>query len=202
MLLIGTDNPANTAEWAISHLLNNQIVYKKAIAEIDTHVGTDRLIQESDLACLPYLNCIVNEVLRLNPGSPLLIPHEAREEVLLEGYVIPRGTMLLVNAYQIHRDPQTWDDPTKFKPERFEGKEEGNWMIPFGMGRRKCPGEELARREVGIILGCLIQYFDWERIDNELINLSEGSGLTLPKAIPVEALYRPRQVMLKALPEF
>jgi cytochrome P450 len=201
-LLTGTDNPANTAEWALSHLLNNPGVYKKAIAEIDTQVGTNRLIRESDLASLPYLNCIVNEVLRLNPGSPLLVPHEAREEVLLGGYAIPRGTMLLVNAYQIHRDPKSWEDPMNFMPERFERRKEGNWMIPFGMGMRKCPGEELARHEVGIIIGSLIQCFDWERIDDELIDLREGSGLTLPKAVPVEALYRPRQVMLKTLCEF
>ncbi|KAJ1688254.1 hypothetical protein LUZ63_019644 [Rhynchospora breviuscula] len=200
LLQAGTDTSSNSVEWAMTLLLNNPQVLKKAAAEIDAHVGSERLIQESDMPNLPYLHCILNEVLRLYPGGPLLVPHQSRENVSLGGYEIPKGTMLLVNAYHIHRDPSLWDEPTKFKPERFERKAElAKWMIPFGMGRRRCPGEGLAIREVGLILGTLIQCFDWERIGEEFIDLTEGSGLTLPKAVPLEAMYRPRHAMLEVL---
>ncbi|KAF3327505.1 cytochrome P450 81E8-like protein [Carex littledalei] len=200
LLQAGTDTSSNTVEWAITLLLNNPDVLKKASAEIDAHVGTKRLVQESDMPNLTYLHCILNEVLRLYPGGPLLVPHESRENVSIGGYEIPQGTMLLVNAYHIHRDPSLWDEPTKFMPERFESDNaEAKKMIPFGMGRRRCPGEGLAIREVGLILGTFIQCFDWQRIGDELIDMGEGSGLTLPKAVPLEAMYHPRQVMMDVL---
>ncbi|XP_078165938.1 cytochrome P450 81Q32-like [Carex rostrata] len=201
LLQAGIDTIFNTTEWAITLLLNNPDVLKKASAEIDTHVGTKRLVEESDMPNLPYLHCIINEVLRLYPGGPLLVPHQSRENVSIGGYEIPQGTMLLVNAYHIHRDPSLWDEPTKFMPERFESgnAEAKKMMIPFGMGRRRCPGEDLAIREVGLILGTFIQCFDWQRIGDELIDTSEDSGLTLPKAVPLEAMYRPRQIMMDVL---
>ncbi|XP_078153471.1 (+)-piperitol/(+)-sesamin synthase CYP81Q1-like [Carex rostrata] len=200
ILLAGTDTTSNTVEWAMAILLNNPQVLKKAATEIDKHVGNERLIKESDMDQVPYLGCIMREVLRIYPGGPLLLPHESREDVTIGGYNIPRETMVLVNVYQIHRDPDIWEEPEKFKPERFENeKAEGKFMIPFGMGRRRCPGEGLAMREVGLILGTLIQCFDWERTTNELIDLTEGSGLTLPKAVPLEAMYRPREAMMKVL---
>ncbi|XP_078166135.1 (+)-piperitol/(+)-sesamin synthase CYP81Q2-like [Carex rostrata] len=200
MLLAGTDTTSNTVEWAMAILLNNPQVLKKAATEIDKHVRNERLIQESDMDQIPYLGCIMREVLRLYPGAPLLVPHESREDVTIGGYNIPRETMVLVNVYQIHRDPNIWEESEKFIPERFENrKAESNFMIPFGMGRRRCPGEGLAMREVGLILGTLIQCFDWDRTTNELIDLTEGSGLTLPKAVPLEAMYRPREGMMKVL---
>lgn len=200
LLQAGTDTSSNTVEWAITLLLNNPDVLKKASAEIDAHVGTERLVQESDMPNLPYLHCILNEVLRLYPGGPLLVPHQSRENVSIGGYEIPQGTMLLVNAYHIHRDPSLWDEPTKFMPERFEsGDAEAKKMLPFGMGRRRCPGEGLAIREVGLILGTFIQCFDWQRIGDELIDTTEASGLTLPKALPLEAMYRPRQPIMDLL---
>jgi cytochrome P450 len=200
MLQAGTDTSANTVEWAMARLLNNPKVLKKAAAEIDENVGNERLIKESDMTHLPYLQCILNEVLRLYPGGPLLGPHQSREDVTIGGYNIPCGTMVLVNAYQIHRDPGTWEQPLKFMPERFANRKMENlWMIPFGMGRRRCPGEGLAMRKVGLILGTLIQCFHWERIGDELVDLTEGSGLTFSKANPLEAMYRPRENMINVL---
>lgn len=109
--------------------------------------------------------------------------------------------MLLVNAYAIHRDPNLWEEPDKFKPERFDGgkSEEGFKMIPFGMGRRRCPGEGLALRVVGLALGSLIQCFDWERNGEEEMDMTEGAGLTMPKAKPLEAWCRPRQAKMEVL---
>lgn len=200
LLQAGTDTSSNTIEWAMSLLLNNEDALKKARAEIDVRVGNERLVEESDLSNLPYLQCVVTETLRLYPAGPLLVPHKSSHECVVAGYNIPQGAMLLVNAYYIHRDHKTWEEPAKFKPERFEnGIGEGKWMIPFGMGRRRCPGEGLAVREVGLALGTLIQCFEWKRVGKEVVDMTEGFGLTLPKAVPLEAMYSPRQAMVNVL---
>lgn len=185
-------------EWAFSLLLNHKHVLEKARDEIDIHVGTNRLVDESDMANLPYLLCIVNETLRMYPAGPLLVPHESSDDCVVAGYHVPRGTMLIVNQWAIHRDPNLWTDPEKFIPERFEGLEgkarDGFRFMPFGFGRRSCPGDGLAMRLVGLTLGLLIQCFDWERVSEEMVDMSEGPGLTMPKAQPLVAKCRPRQV--------
>ncbi|XP_038970367.1 cytochrome P450 81Q32-like [Phoenix dactylifera] len=200
LLAAGTDTSSDTVEWTLSLLLNNPQALKKAREEIDARVGKGRLLEEADFSNLPYLQCVITETLRLYPAAPLLLPHESSQECSVGGFHIPCGMMLLVNAYSIHRDPKVWEEPTRFMPERFEGgKGEGKLMIPFGMGRRRCPGEGLAVRVVGLALGALIQCFEWERTGKEEVDMTEGSGLTLPKAIPLEAMYRPRQSMLDTL---
>ncbi|CAA2973893.1 cytochrome P450 81F3-like, partial [Olea europaea subsp. europaea] len=103
--------------------------------------------------------------------------------------------MLLVNLWAIQNDPKIWDDSRKFKPERFEGLEatrDGFKLMPFGSGRRGCPGEGLAVRMVGLGLGSVIQCFDWERVGKELVDMAEGTGLTMPKAQPLIAKCTPR----------
>lgn len=107
----------------MSLLLNHPEVLEKARVELETHVGNDRLIDEEDLSKLPYLQCIISETFRLFPAAPMLVPHQSSDDCKIGGYDIPRGTMLLVNAWAIHRDPKVWDDPTSFMPERFEGVE-------------------------------------------------------------------------------
>ncbi|KAK3000598.1 hypothetical protein RJ639_021553 [Escallonia herrerae] len=180
----GTHTSALTMEWAMSLMLNHPEVLEKARKEIDSNIQPGHLLEDSDLAKVPYLRCIITETLRLFPVAPLLLPHLSSEDCVIEGYDIPRGTMLLVNAWAIQRDPNVWEDATMFKPERFEGTEagrEGFKFIPFGMGRRACPGAALAIRLVGLVLGTFIQCFEWERVGPELIDLEEGSGLTVPK---------------------
>lgn len=195
LLAAGTDTSSGTLEWALSLLLNNPRVLKKAQSEIDDHIGNDRLLDESDIAKLPYLNCIINETLRMYPPGPLLIPHESSNQCLVGGYRVPRSTMLLVNVWAIQNDPKNWEDAMEFKPERFEGikgNRDGFKLMSFGSGRRGCPGEGLAVRMVGLGLGSLIQCFDWERDGEELVDMSEGVGLTLPKATPLMAYCKPR----------
>ncbi|CAA0841006.1 cytochrome P450- family 81- subfamily D-polypeptide 5 [Striga hermonthica] len=196
MLLAGTDTSAVTVEWAMSALLNNPEKLHKARIEIDNVVGKDRLIKESDLSNLPYLQHVISETFRLFPAAPLLVPHEASSDCTIGGYHIPRGTILIVNAWAIHRDPKIWDDPTSFTPERFEAGEVGpTKLIPFGMGRRSCPGMGLAQRMVGLILGSLIQGFEWRRVDEALVDLAEGPGTSMPKVIPLEAMCKSRDVL-------
>ena len=110
--------------------------------------------------------------------------------------------MILVNAWAIQRDPAAWDAPDEFMPERFEdGKAEGRLLMPFGMGRRKCPGETLALRTIGLVLGTLIQCFDWDRVDGLEIDMTAAGGLTMPRAVPLEATCKPRAAMRDVLLE-
>ncbi|KAI3785437.1 hypothetical protein L1987_44555 [Smallanthus sonchifolius] len=198
LLTAGTDTSTATVEWAFSLLLNHKHVLQKARDEIDIHVGENRLVDEPDMANLPYLLCIVNETLRMYPPGPLLVPHESSDDCVVGGYHIPRGTMLLVNQWAIHHDPDLWADPEMFYPERFEGLEgrtrDGFRFMPFGSGRRSYPGEGLAVLMIGLTLGLLIQCFDWERISEEMVDMSEGPGLTMPKAQPLVAKCTPRPV--------
>lgn len=202
LFVTGTDTSRATMEWALSLLLNNPQVLEKARTEIDIQVGNGRLIDESDITDLPYLRCIINETLRMYPAAPLLAPRESSEDCTVGGFSIPRGTMLLVNMWGIQNDPKIWVEPGKFMPERFEGVEgsrDGFKFVPFGSGRRACPGEGLALRMAGLTLGSLIQCFDWERAGKEMVDMTEGSRLTLHKAQPLMAKCRPRPTMVNLL---
>ncbi|KAL6216662.1 hypothetical protein ACLB2K_009883 [Fragaria x ananassa] len=202
MLSAGTDTSAGTMEWGLALLLNNPEALAKAQTEIDVQIGQSRLIEEADLANLPYLHGIMNETLRMYPADPLLVPHESSQECTLGGYHVPRGTMLLVNIWAMHHDPKLWEQPEQFKPERFlTSKNEANGfkLLPFGTGRRGCPGEGLATRIIGLALGSLIQCFEWERSSDEMVNMSEGAGLTMPKAQALLAKCRPRPIMVALL---
>ncbi|OMO70595.1 Cytochrome P450 [Corchorus olitorius] len=200
----GSETSAVTLEWAMALLMNHPEVLQKVRAEIVSHVGHERLLNDSDLAKLPYLRCVVNETLRLYPPSPTLFPHCSSQDCEVGGYEIPKGTMLVVNAWAIHRDPSIWEDPTKFKPERFEGnlEEKVGKFLPFGLGRRACPGETMAIRLVLLALGAAIQCFDWERLGPEMVDKTPGVGLTIAKPRPLEALCSPRSELIKLLPNF
>ncbi|XP_078175996.1 cytochrome P450 81Q32-like isoform X2 [Carex rostrata] len=200
LLEAGTDTSSGTVEWAMSLLLNHPDAMLKAQDEISKVVGHGRILEDTDLPSLPYLQCIIKETLRLYPVAPLLVPHMSSSDCTVSGYHISCGTMLLVNLYSIHRDKSTWDKPNEFMPERFwAGKAGGKFLIPFGMGRRMCPDENLGMRMVGLALGTMIQCFEWERVGKEMVDMSEGSGLNMPKKLPLEALYRPSNSMVDVL---
>ncbi|KAK6156242.1 hypothetical protein DH2020_010490 [Rehmannia glutinosa] len=202
VIVAGTDTTILTIEWAMSVLLNHPHVLQKAKLELDSHVGHQRLLEEQDLSNLHYLRNIISETFRMFPAGPLVVPREASVDCEIGGYDVPRETILLVNAWAIQRDSEVWDEPTTFRPERFEGKEvETQMLMPFGMGRRACPGAGLGQRMVGLALGSLIQCFDWERVNMEEVDLTEGVGISMPKLKPLEVMCRPREIMLKILQE-
>ncbi|KAL5857622.1 hypothetical protein ACOSQ3_005080 [Xanthoceras sorbifolium] len=195
MLVAGTDTSAVTLEWAMSNLVNHPEVLKRARAEVDAQIGQERLMDEQDVSKLYYLQCIISETLRLYPVAPLLVPHMSFENCTVGGYDVPRDTILLVNAWAIHRDPKLWDDPNSFKPKKFEiGESEAGKMMPFGMGMRACPGVGLAQRVVGLTLGSLIQCFEWERVGEDKVDMTEGKGITMPKIQPLEVLCKARPI--------
>jgi cytochrome P450 len=200
LLQAGTDTSSNTIEWGMSLLLNNPHALAKAQHEIDTVVGRERLVEEADVPNLAYLRAIINETLRLHPVVPLDVPHESATECIIGGYRIPSGTTLMMNIHAIHRDPIMWKDPTEFRPERFEnGKAQGRWFLPFGMGRRKCPGEGLAIRMIALSLGAMIQCFEWERIGGNEVDMTEGPGIVMAKTVRLNVMYRPRPEMVPLL---
>ncbi|KAJ8453289.1 hypothetical protein Cgig2_008173 [Carnegiea gigantea] len=160
----------------------------------------DGLIEE----CRTKRDCrnIINETLRLFPSVPLLAPHEPSEDCTIAGYHVQRGTMVLINAWAIHRDPNLWEDHSSFRPERFEGVKGEAYrlkLMPFGLGRRACPGAPLAYRVVGLVLATLVQCLDWKKVSEESVDLVEGFGLSMPKATPLKAMFKARQSMINVL---
>ncbi|KAM7251568.1 hypothetical protein ACFE04_023451 [Oxalis oulophora] len=202
MIMAGTDTSTSTLEWAMANLLKHPYILRKVREELDSQLNQRKLIEEQDLYNLPYLQNIVSETLRLYPAGPLLLPHRSSSECTVGGYDIPRDAMLLVNAWAIHRDPKYWDDATSFKPERFESlnirEGEAYKFLPFGVGRRACPGASLANRMVGLALGSLIQCFDWERVNDKEIDMAETNGLSMYKAEPLEVRCKARSFLSNA----
>ncbi|XP_042493286.1 cytochrome P450 CYP82D47-like [Macadamia integrifolia] len=199
MILGGNDTTVVTFTWALSLLLNNPHVLKRAQDELDMHVGRDRQVDESDIIKLEYLQAIVKETLRLYPAAPLAAPHEAIEECTIAGFHVPVGTRILPNLYKIHRDPRVWLDPSKFKPERFltshvdvDLRGQHFELIPFGSGRRMCPGLSFALQVLHLGLARLLHEFEFANPSNSPVDMTESPGLTNIKATPLEVLLSPR----------
>eukprot|EP01018_Ginkgo_biloba_P006057 Gb_33145 [translate_table: standard] len=200
MITAGMDTTAITVEWAMAELVRNPRVQQKAHEELDRVIGKDRVINETDFAHLPYLQCITKEALRLHPPTPLMLPHKAIENVKIGGYDIPKGSNVHVNVWAIARDPAVWKDPVAFRPERFieedvDIKGHDYRLLPFGAGRRVCPGAQLGLNLVQSMLGHLLHHFIWappEGMKSEGIDLTESPGLVTFMAKPVEAFAIPR----------
>eukprot|EP00262_Sarcandra_glabra_P004766 TRINITY_DN16017_c0_g1_i1.p1 TRINITY_DN16017_c0_g1~~TRINITY_DN16017_c0_g1_i1.p1 ORF type:complete len:517 (+),score=39.99 TRINITY_DN16017_c0_g1_i1:202-1752(+) len=199
LILAGADTTAVTLTWAVSLLLNNSFALKKARDELDAHIGKERQVDESDIKNLVYLQAIVKETLRLYPAGPLALPHEAMEDCQIGGFNIPAGTRLLVNLWKLQRDPSVWVDPSEFRPERFltshvdvDVRGQHFQYIPFGSGRRSCPGISLALQVVHLTLARLLHGFCIEASGGVPVDMTEGVGLTMPKATPLEVLISPR----------
>ncbi|XP_012856169.1 PREDICTED: cytochrome P450 CYP82D47-like [Erythranthe guttata] len=190
-VILGLDTTSVYLTRLLSAVISNKEVMKLAQEEIDMKVGKQRWVQESDLNDLPYLYAVIKETLRLYPPLPLTLPHEASENCQLSGYLIPKGTQLFVNLWKLHRDPQFWPEPEKFMPERFlKGhNEDGVDFIPFGCGRRSCPGATFALRVVGFAMARLLHGFDFAAP----VCMDEGLfDITTAKANPVEMMVNPR----------
>eukprot|EP01018_Ginkgo_biloba_P017773 Gb_02188 [translate_table: standard] len=201
MIAAGTETSSLTIEWALAAVMKHPSVMRRAQNEIDSFVGCDRQVEESDLPKLKYLQAIVKETFRLYPVAPLLVPHQSTAPCTVGGYHIPAGTHLVVNAWALHRDSSVWERPLEFVPERFLEREEIDVkgkhfeMIPFGSGRRGCPGAALGLCIVQFSLARLIHSFQWSLPNGQSpqeLDMTEGRGLTMPRAIPLIALPKPR----------
>lgn len=193
-----SDTTTTTLTWAISLLLNNKPVLKKAQEELDLHIGTGRKVDESDIINLVYLQAIIKETLRLYPVAPI-IPREFMENCKIGGYHVPAGTRLLVNVWKIQRDPSFWTNPSAFQPERYitnhkdvDVRGQHYELLPFGSGRRSCPGASFALHALQLTLARFLHEFDLATPNDQPVDMTETPGTTLPKATPLEVLLSPR----------
>ncbi|OVA15437.1 Cytochrome P450 [Macleaya cordata] len=200
LIVGGSDTMMISLVWALSLLVNHPHVLRKAQDELDSHVGKERQVDESDIKNLIYFQAVVKETLRLCPPGPLLTPRESTEDCTIAGYHVPAGTRLLVNIWKIQRDPRVWSDPSKFQPDRFLTGSHANMdvrgqnfeLIPFGLGRRSCPGTNLALQVVRLTLARLIHGFEFKTPSNTPIDMTGSAGITNAKATPLDVLVTPR----------
>ncbi|CAK9275169.1 unnamed protein product [Sphagnum jensenii] len=203
MLAAGLDTSYVTLEWVMAELLRHPDIMQRAQKELDTIVGTNRLVTESDLQHLPYLQAILKETFRIHPPGPLMAPHRSIQPCQVEGYNLPINTQLFVNLWAIGRDPNIWEKPLEFDPDRFMQHPEidvhgHNFeLLPFGSGRRACPGRPLGILFAQIVLANLLQSFDWTLPPNlqeepMKLDMSETFCLTLKKTQGLCAKAQPR----------
>ncbi|XP_061341158.1 phenylacetaldehyde oxime monooxygenase CYP71AN24-like [Gastrolobium bilobum] len=194
MFLGGTDTTSTTIEWTIAELVKNPVTMKKAQEEVRRVVGNNPKLEDNDVNQMEYVKCVVKETLRLHPVAPLLAPRETTSSVKLGGYDIPDRTMVYVNAWAIQRDPRFWEMPEEFLPERFENSEvnfngQDFQFIPFGSGRRKCPGMTFGLASAEYMLANLLYWFDWKLPRDgatvQELDMSEKYGLTVNKKVPL-----------------
>lgn len=170
-----TETSSTTVEWAMAELFARPELMKRAQRELDTVVGLDRVVQESDIPDLPFLQAVVKETFRVHPPVPLGFPRESTALVESMGFEIPAETRIFYNIYAIQRDPAVYERPGEFLPDRFLEKNrdvshlsafDSYELLPFGPGRRMCPGYKLGNVVVHFILANLIHSYDWSgRVD-------------------------------------
>ncbi|RLM73113.1 hypothetical protein C2845_PM15G05350 [Panicum miliaceum] len=193
MFAAGTDTAYLVLEFAMAELM----LHPEAMAKLQHEVRSSSIpkgrnaINEDDLAGMTYLKAVIKETLRLHPPSPLLLPHLSSEDCDdVEGFRVPAGTTVLVNVWAIGRDPELWDAAEEFVPKRFvrnNGENEGVdfrgkdfQLLPFGSGRRMCPGMNFATATIEIMLANLVYHFDWDLPEGvEKVDMAEVPGLTV-----------------------
>ncbi|GLU04548.1 hypothetical protein SLE2022_216870 [Rubroshorea leprosula] len=168
VFVAGTDTSAAAVIWAMTFLLKHPGVMKKAQEEVRNLIGNRGIVDEDDIERLPYLKAVVKETFRLQTVVPLLVPRETIRSCNLGGYEIPAKTLVYVNAWAVGRDKEAWgSNPDAFRPERFLGisidyKGQDYELIPFGSGRRICPGMYMGAATVELALANLLYKFDWK----------------------------------------
>ncbi|XP_028781799.1 cytochrome P450 71A2-like isoform X2 [Neltuma alba] len=201
MFAAGTDTTYTVLEWTMAELLRHPNVMKKLQDEVRNVKGDkSHTLTEEDIDHMPYLRAVLKETLRLHPPIPLLVPRESMQEIKLLGHHIGAKTHVIVNAWAIARDPVHWDNPQEFKPERFlnssiDYKGLDFQLIPFGAGRRGCPGTQLAMALNELVIANVLYRFDWSLPKGEQgkdLDMCETVGLTAHKKMPLLGIALPR----------
>ncbi|XP_042446192.1 cytochrome P450 71A1-like isoform X2 [Zingiber officinale] len=190
MFTAGTDTTNTTIDWAMAELIRHPKTMAKAQEEIRQIVGWKEEVGEETVQGMPYLKAVIKETLRLHPPAPILFPRESMEDARVLGYHVPKGTRMVVNAWAIGRDPASWEEAEEFRPERFLNSKSFDFkgldfeFIPFGSGRRGCPGIDFAIVTTGLALATLLYHFDWELpegVKEEEMDMTESPGFSLKR---------------------
>jgi len=216
LLTGGTETAMYTTEWGIAELIRNPRVMKCAQTELEIVIGMNRIVEEADLRKLPYLQAVVKEILRLHPPVPLFLPHGSLDEVceVAGCYDIPPRTTVLVNIWAMGQDPSIWERPLEFYPERFlqqqqdsivdktvdateavDVKENTFQLLPFGSGKRVCPGRPMGNLVVELALARLLQGFNWglpNQQDPKTLDMTEKFGGVMHIAKPLHVRAYPK----------
>ncbi|XP_004446745.1 cytochrome P450 2J2-like [Dasypus novemcinctus] len=182
LFLAGTDTTSTTLRWALLYLAMNPEIQDKVQAELDSVISPLQQPSTTDRERLPYTNAVIHEVQRMANIIPLNVPREVSADTTVAGYYLPKGTTILTNLTGLHRDPAEWATPDTFNPEHF--LENGEFkkresFLPFSIGKRACPGEQLARLELFIFFTSLLQKFTFRPPNNEKLSLQFRLGVTI-----------------------
>ncbi|WVZ53905.1 hypothetical protein U9M48_004792 [Paspalum notatum var. saurae] len=189
MFAAGSETSSTTLNWCMTELVRSPAAMARAQSEVrDTFKGKNT-ITEDDIEGLSYLKLVIKEALRLHTPAPLLVPRMCREACRIMGYDVPKGMVVFVNMWAICRDPKYWDDPEEFRPERFESTDidyKGTHFefLPFGAGRRICPGINLGLGNIELALASLLYHFDWklpDGIEPQDVDVREAPGIVASK---------------------
>ncbi|XP_049386063.1 isoleucine N-monooxygenase 1-like [Solanum stenotomum] len=203
LLTATVDNPSNAVEWVLAEMLNQPMLLQKAIEELNTVVGINRWVQESDLSRLNYVKACIKEAFRLHPFVPFNVPHVSVSDAIVgEKYFIPKGSIVLLSRLGLGRNSRVWEDPLKFKPERHLKMEDGGEVVltdsnlrllSFSTGRRGCPAVKLGSTITTMLLARLLQGFTWNLPPNSPCNdLIESSKINHFSTLPLLAQAKPR----------
>ncbi|RWR87829.1 cytochrome P450 89A2-like protein [Cinnamomum micranthum f. kanehirae] len=199
----GTDTTATAVQWIMANLVKNPEIQQKLVDEIERVVGKEaEMVREEDLNAMPYLKAVIMEGLRRHPPVHFVLPHAVSEEVTFEGYVIPKDATINFLVADMGMDEKVWDEPMAFRPERFlDGGEKVDItgsreikMMPFGVGRRICPGLNLAMLHLEYFVANLVIEFEWKTVDGEEVDLTEKEGFTIVMKKPLKAKITPRRM--------
>ncbi|KAK9995622.1 hypothetical protein SO802_020308 [Lithocarpus litseifolius] len=195
----GTDTTYTVLEWTMAELIRHPMILKKVQNEVREIIGNKKYITDNDLDKMHYLKAIIKETLRFHPPIPLLVPRKSIQDAKIHGYDIAAGTQVIVNAWTIARDPTLWDEPEEFQPERFltssiDFKGHDFQLIPFGAGRRGCPGISFAITIIELAVANLVHNFEWTLPDGAIgkdLDMTESTGLTIHRKFSLTAIATP-----------
>ncbi|CAL9008699.1 unnamed protein product [Prunus brigantina] len=203
----GTNTTTTALQWIMANIVKYPQVQEKLFAEIKGVVAeTEEEVKEEVLHKLPYLKAVILEGLRRHPPAHFVLPHAVTQDVVLDGHVVPKNGSVNFMVAEMGLDPEVWEDPMAFKPERFlsggecEGAEEGFdltgsreiKMMPFGAGRRICPGSGLAMLHLEYFVANLVWKFEWRAVEGDDVDLSEKQEFTVVMKNPLQAHLSPR----------
>ncbi|XP_021720168.1 cytochrome P450 71A21-like [Chenopodium quinoa] len=196
MFAAGSDTSYTLLEWAMTELLRHPQVMKKLQDEARGVVREKTMVSEDDLEKMNYLKAVIKEVFRLHPPLPLLLFRYPSQDAKINGYDIAAGTQVIINAWAIQRDPNYWEEPEQFRPERFlnssvDFKGQDFQLIPFGAGRRGCPGIPFASFQIELAIANLVYSFDWKSAngeEDETSEVPENPGITINRRDPLMAI--------------